>query len=602
MIQHISYFILLLFLPFPFNGQNSKLPTLTTNSYNTTSQLIEEADKLLNDNPVKAAELLRIVIQQATGESNDTILAKASLLYAQVCYAINESENEISYAIKACELYSKLNDKKGLSAALVRLSRAKLNSGQFTNVLDYLKQAKELAYESGDSALIGNVLSHLGSTYNWIRWDHSIQSETEKKRRFLQFSDSAVYYLKRCIDIQTKIKHKALGITYNNLGIALYDKAIATDKDFSKALVAHQMAMRIMQAQGNKKGIASSYQETGKIYFQQGEHAKGIDLIKQSIIIADSINYTPQLEDSYKDLKEFYLVIGEKDSVIKYQQLHFNVLKKRIEHKISVHLAEMESKFNLSQKETELLLKNKEIESHQITLSYYKRLTAFVLTALSIITLLAIFYYRLYKKNKTLSQKNAILLREQNHRVKNNLQVISALLSLQANRISNLDARKAIEDSQLRIQTMAMINKKLYGDNITNIEVVPFIKELMDNIIPVFGWNIDGIEKEISSDIETLNVDKIVPIGLIINELLTNSCKYAFPNVEKPRLTLKINKIGNVDCCLHYYENGPGFNYKQAREKNSFGLKLIELQSRQILGDYQWKNENGTYFYLRFSN
>jgi len=185
--------------------------------------------------------------------------------------------------------------------------------------------------------------------------------------------------------------------------------------------------------------------------------------------------------------------------------------------------------------------------------------------------------------------------------VKNNLQVISALLSLQANLMDNNDARKAIEDSQLRVQTMGMIHKKLYGDNITDIEMDTFVNELVDSILPVFGWANNSIIKEINVTNHKLNVDKAVPIGLIINELLTNSCKYAFSNAHNPCLKIGFCQNSDKSYVLSYFDNGSGFDPNSAKKGSSFGLKLIELQSRQLFAEYYWKNETGMQYNLKFN-
>jgi two-component sensor histidine kinase len=564
--------------------------------------LFEKAQSIFDDNPMETANLLKKAINIGQRIGDEKLLAKVYLEYAQICYALNESHDEIEYALKARELYTKLKDRKGISTSLVRLARAKLNSMQYDDVLQYLTDAKKIAFELNDSNHTAYVYSHLGAAFNWMKSDNSITDPTERRKKYIQYSDSAIYYVTKCIEIQTKLKHPALAVNYNNLGINLYDRAIVTNKDFSKALEAHRMALKLKTEQKNHKGIASSYQEIGKIYFQQKKIQEGLALIKRSIEIADSLDYTPHLEDAYSDLYKFYFQLGEKDSAYKFQAKHFSVAFKRLNKKNALMLTDMEKKYNNKQKETELLLKTNEIKAKQAQLKLQTGITIVSAVGILILAFFSIFYYSLYKKNRVLNQKNTLLLKEQNHRVKNNLQVISALLSLQANRIENIDAKKAIEDSQLRVQAMGMIHKKLYGDNVVEIDMKTFIPELSECILPVFGFQNGSVQHFIETTIENLNVDKAVPVGLILNELLTNSCKYAFPKTGMPFFKISMLKNPDNSISLTYQDNGPGFDHEPAIKKGSFGLKLIELQSRQIFGEYRWENKEGTFFFVNWKN
>ncbi len=175
-------------------------------------------------------------------------------------------------------------------------------------------------------------------------------------------------------------------------------------------------------------------------------------------------------------------------------------------------------------------------------------------------------------------------------------------MSLQANRIENTDARKAFEDSQLRVQAMGMIHRKLYGENVVEIDMNAFIPELAECIIPFFGFTDGSIQRNIDTNVTLMNVDKAVPLGLILNELLTNSCKYAFPHNPNPELRINLTQNSNHIYTFSYTDNGPGFDYEMAKSKGSFGLRLIELQSRQLFGQYSWNNQNGTNYSLQWKN
>lgn len=560
--------------------------------------LINEGSKVFDKDPAKASVLLRKAITKAEAVGDERLMAKAYLEYTHSCYALNEPDEEMLYSIKALELYRKLNDKPGTVQALIRLARTKLNSQTYTDVLSYLYDAKKLAGELKDTLLLSTVYSHMGTAYNWMKYPISAKSPDPQKL-FLQYSDSAILYLRRCIKIQTGHDPIKLSVNYNNLGLSLYDRAMRTDKNFAEALEAHKKSMQLKIKYNDPKGLSSSYQEIGKIYFQQKKHNEGISYIKRSIEIADSLAYTPQLEESYLDLTNFYSQIGPTDSALRYQKKYYQMNLKRIGKKNALVLSEMENKYNLRQKETEIETKNKELASQQVQLKLQKRIIIISSLGFLSITVLAGLFYSLFRKNKLLSQKNLILLKEQNHRVKNNLQVISALLSLQANRINNTDAKKAIEDSQLRVQAMGIIHKKLYGENIVDIEMDVFVSELAENVLPVFGLSRDNVNIEIQVDKINLHVEKAIPVGLLLNELLTNSCKYALQENANPTLKIVFRQEHHT-CHLSFTDNGPGFDPENDKNKDSFGLKLITLQCRQLNGKHSWSFNQSTNFSLRF--
>jgi len=135
---------------------------------------------------------------------------------------------------------------------------------------------------------------------------------------------------------------------------------------------------------------------------------------------------------------------------------------------------------------------------------------------------------------------------------------------------------------------------------VVEIEMSVFIRELIESILPIFGYNLDDIQQNIKIGVNKINVDKAVPIGLIINELLTNSCKYAFNKTNNPELKINFVQQENNDYFFTYHDNGPGFDLASSTAKGSFGLKLIELQSRQIFADSEWKNDYGSTYTMKF--
>lgn len=191
---------------------------------------------------------------------------------------------------------------------------------------------------------------------------------------------------------------------------------------------------------------------------------------------------------------------------------------------------------------------------------------------------------RLFEYQKT-NRENEILLKETHHRAKNNLQTLSSLLSLQIMNSNNSESKKLLLDCKNRISTMAIIHETL--NNSTNFRFVNaqnYFELLVGNLFQTFyslSENIK-IKKKISS--MDIAIDISIPMGLIINEVVSNSIKHAFGNVEHPSVSINLKKVNTSKLLLEIADNGKGFpkdfNYD---ESNTLGLRLIKLLAENQL-------------------
>ncbi|MGO9015359.1 MAG: sensor histidine kinase [Dissulfurispiraceae bacterium] len=205
---------------------------------------------------------------------------------------------------------------------------------------------------------------------------------------------------------------------------------------------------------------------------------------------------------------------------------------------------------------------------------------------------------RVEERTDELSQslgEKEILLREIHHRVKNNLAVVSSLLSLEARKIKDAGVKSLFEESQQRVRSMALVHEKLYQTkDLSAINFESYIKSMVLDIISMYRIDTSAITTEINiGDIE-LDLESAVPCGLIINELLTNAFKHAFP--KNGRGVLSIN-FTNTDgtYTLIIKDNGvglpEGFDY---READTLGFQLVDILAGQLGGTLEIKSDKGT--------
>jgi two-component sensor histidine kinase/ligand-binding sensor domain-containing protein len=203
-----------------------------------------------------------------------------------------------------------------------------------------------------------------------------------------------------------------------------------------------------------------------------------------------------------------------------------------------------------------------------------------------------------------LKQKREIetLLKEIHHRVKNNLQIINSLLNIQSSYIKDEESLKIFEECKNRIITMSIIHEKLYeSKDLGHLNLKAYLEKLTGFLERAFN-----IEKKITFAIELqdtneIGLDTIIPIGLLVNEIVSNSLKYAFEGKAEGRIEIRIAKIIDNRYELVIGDNGSGFDFEGKKEKNaSFGIELISILSEQLNGEITLLQRPGTWYSLVF--
>ncbi|WP_162996975.1 tetratricopeptide repeat-containing sensor histidine kinase [Mucilaginibacter kameinonensis] len=302
----------------------------------------------------------------------------------------------------------------------------------------------------------------------------------------------------------------------------------------------------------------------------------------------------------------------------KYKQVNdsiFNLNKVRA-------MSEMEVKYETEKKERSIaLLKSQEAlqQADYEKISLQRNLMFCVCFLLLMTVGLAYYGFRLYKRTarklqlkqseinsqneslqilndrqqKLLTEKEW-LLREVHHRVKNNLQTTISLLNWQSSFLTNEDAVDAIQNSQSRIQAMSLIHQKLYqGENLRTINMKAYIEELVSYLQDSFISSKD-IKFELLLQHVELDIAKSIPIGLIINEAVTNSIKHAFPDTGKGKISINLDAVAADNYVLSIADDGVGYpEVMTAETNNSLGMNLIKGLVRQIQGTLDMEGSNG---------
>ncbi len=204
------------------------------------------------------------------------------------------------------------------------------------------------------------------------------------------------------------------------------------------------------------------------------------------------------------------------------------------------------------------------------------------------------------KQIKTSLEEKEVLLKEIHHRVKNNMQIISSLLSLQSRYIKDENHLAIFKESQNRVRSMAMIHEGLYRtQNLARINFEKYIENLMSALFSSYGIDQKVIKQKMDLNEVLLDIDTAIPCGLILNELVTNSLKHAFPNGKKGEIAVLLSQKDENKLKMIVEDNGKGFPENiDFKNTESLGLQLVNTLVDQLKGEIELERNNGTRFIL----
>lgn len=375
------------------------------------------------------------------------------------------------------------------------------------------------------------------------------------------------------------------------------------------------------------QGYNLGLEKLAKLYIENEEYEKAY----KTILIHEPIIRQTNFENS---LLQFYSRKYDLEKKLGLTEKAITTVDKVLELRDSVQsfevakqTLELSEKYESQAKDQEITILNKENELKDL---YIQRSNITKWLFGTGVFLLLLFSYYLYQNvrskkrtNAILANKNAIiqdnlieketLLKEIHHRVKNNLQIISSLLRLQSRSIEDPSTKEALLDGQNRVQSMALIHQNLYKeDNLTGVEVKKYFENLCQNLLATYHLNDDSVQLDLDISAISLDVSTLIPMGLIVNELFTNSIKYAFEG-EGPYILGASLKEMDQQLHLVVYDNGKGIsedliqylNGSSGRSKNKkwgFGTRLLQSFAQKLEATISAKNNDGTQISLVIKN
>ena len=511
--------------------------------------------------------------------------------------------------------------------------------GKFGEPLKYALQTVKSAERNRDSIGWGNFYSRLSTLYGLGGGKQKESADLEQKAidRFLLDGNTNVYLIlgnrinamesegrsKDALEFVTDITKRVPPISFTDqfyFHIA-FARCYSNIHQFSLCEMHLRKADSVETKAESIRGplrrvlIHDGY---AFMYYRQGQYHKARLSFEKYLLARPNL----QGVESYPTIIKVDSILHDPAAGLLHYKKYVQALDSSFAISKLRQAEELQVLYQTEEKENQIAALNQQATLEQANLkqaTLVKNLTIAGIIAVVIIAGLLYRQNRLKQKNNNvithkneqlqqfLSEKEGLLsekewlLKEIHHRVKNNLQIVMSLLGSQSEYIESGPALTAIQDSQHRVQAMSLLHQKLYNsENVSSIDISVYIRELVSYLADSFNTG-QRIRFELAIEQLEMDVSQAVPLGLILNEAITNSIKYAFPNGRKGTVLISLSNTTMLHYLLVISDNGIGMPTDSKNKKSgSLGMSLIEGLTEDLHGNFSMENKNGTTLKISF--
>jgi two-component sensor histidine kinase/Tfp pilus assembly protein PilF len=581
-----------------------------------------------NNNPDKSFQYATRQLALAEKINFQYGVANASNLLGTLHDRKGDSEAALPLYLRAVSIYDKLGDHEMAGNVYNNIGVMFFDKGVFTEGLKYLLHALEVANKYDDDVGAISAYINIGLIY-----------KSQNK------NDLALKYYFNALNLQLKHKGK-FAISYTYLNIAELYRRTQPANARKYCTLGLQSAIR----EGDSISIANNYAAIGNVDIDAHNYIDALEMHKKAFAIREKIQDGFGIFSSYIMLAEIYRNTNQFSKARDYATAALQMVEERgdIERLAAVRkqLADIESAtgnykaaYNHYQEFSRLndslfnLTVDKKLTEQQLTYDFEKKqaktkaaqqrkyngaveatkkqriVSIAALAILLMVSIIAFWAYRSLRRNqrqkRLIEEQSAViqqslteketLLREIHHRVKNNLQIISSLLNIQSEDIEDANVLSSIQEGQSRVEAMSLIHQNLYqSEHLNNVDIENYMRELVQYLAKMFRGELDLVDVTIETSDIRFDIDTAIPLGLIVNELVSNAYKYAFDVNQKGKIAINIKAKNDTDYELNISNDGkplpPDFDPQQSK---SLGLKLVSILSRQLRGRFSSFSENG---------
>lgn len=654
----IKYFVLLLFATSFSGNAQSNLDSLWNvwrddaqpDSNKLKAIKIISWDGYLFTQPDSAFYFAELHFNYAKSKGNKRQMAIALNTQGASFFIQGDNTKALDYYTRSLKIKEELLDEPGVAKSLNNIGLIYKNQGQYNIAIDYYSQSLEIKKKLVDKKGIAASLNNIGNLLN-LTGDYeqakkyyieslTIQKELKDNKSIatslgnigviyynLNEYTTALAYQDSSLKIREQIgDQQGIAMSLNNIGNIYKDQ-----NEYDLALEFYNKGLLIYKEVVDKSGIAISLGNIGNIYKDQGDCSIAIKMNREALKIAQEIGSEVVIEKASSSLFECYKKMGNHADALTMHELYIETrdsLQSRANIKEVIHqeyILEYDKK-TLIQKakfDSEIAITNEKEKSRNTIFN----IVVVGLIFLSILLLLLLVKLKTIRNQKRKIETKSIklleakkmlevsnekqseliqlkdtLIQEVHHRVKNNLQIISSLLSLQSNSLEDQKMKDYFTKAENRINLMGAIHEMLYqSEDLTRINYKYYIENLVQKITLSLKASNQHFDLRIKAEAIMLNISTSIPLSFIINEIITNSVKHGVQD-ENGVISVNLHRVNEPYYKLEINDNGPGIEEnKSAQNPNSLGIKLINSLTKQIGGTLERStSKKGTEYIITF--
>lgn len=563
--------------------------------------------------------------------SNEDTAAIHALLKKSASFKQTNPDSQHHYAMQALEASKASQYLNGIASANALEVSYLRKKGMYAKAVDLNLEVIKCFDSIGNDAELANNLNILADIYKELGGEKKTIEHLEKGVELTREAERVSLKISNYVELAYSLNERGIifrGMSEINNRSDLMDSAfllfqqaiqIAADHpeaaetlpklynnisqvynehyhNYPKALEYLQKAVAINSVNNKTNSLSFNYGNISEVYMNMGDLAKARDYALKTLAISSLLNAPHRMQNAYSQLTRVNKALGRYDSALFYKEKFIEINDSLTNLDRSKQIADAQTKYETAEKESRitLLSSNIRLKNRQ----FYGALAGAVLLAAMIGMMWSQNRKLARQKSRIAEQSERLqwMMKELHHRVKNNLQIVSSLLNLQSNRLRDEESATALKESQLRVQAMSLLHQRLYQvEDVSMVNFRSYINDLVETLMRSYGYETDDFDLRIRIEEEFMDVDTAMPMGLLVNEIITNSFKYAYPHTQRPLLSIDMHASGDkLDLSIR--DNGPGIRMNGTVTPGGFGKKLIDALSKQLKAKYTVHNEEGAVY------
>lgn len=531
-------------------------------------------------------------------------------------FLMMNTDSSIYHSTKAMELAREVGGKEKEARAITNIGIGHSIKSEFAEAMEYLVQAQAYYDIHPDPQMMAIIYNEYAVIHLYqkqmreaipmlltsMQYKNEIGDSVSIAKSYNNLAgiyeqlgklDSSLFFHNKSLEIKERLGYQH-GVAYSKSNIS---SVLHKQGKFEEAMKSAQESLAIFETVEDRDGKIYALHMVSECYRDIKDYPNALKYRKATLKEAEALGVLRRIQDSHKHMAAIYEEMGDYQQALFHERL-FRSYKDSVDNDRNVRkIEQVKAQYEIDKRESEIA------EQDAVLAKQANERNALVAGFVLLIIVIALVVRNARLKSRSLSEKES-LLREIHHRVKNNLQVISSLLNMQSREADDPQMLDVIKEGQSRVKAMSLIHQKLYQtSNLSEIDFEEYSTQLIDQLAALYKKKGLEVTKQITAKNIKLDIDTAIPLGLILNELISNCFKYAFEDLEKGEIQVSLERLSKEDLKLVVSDSGAGLpSHIDVTSIKSLGLKLVNILTKQLKGSLNFSSDHGARFEIQFKD